>query len=81
MGRKCFIGGMSIGFLAVLVGILMGNNTTILGLGVLVMGLVTIMFPLCTPDTVKVLGDKKAKLLGRFLGIVLAVVGVWIWKS
>jgi len=78
---KYFTLGIVVGFLMVLISIFMGNNNILMALGVMLMGTVVIIFPFCTPDTVKLLGYKESKILGRILGIITIAVGIWIWIS
>lgn len=75
---KYFIFGILIGFLMVLFSIFMGNNNTVMASGIIIMGITIMAFPLCTPETVKLLGYRKSKQLGRILGIIMIVLGIWI---
>lgn len=76
---KYFILGIIIGFLLILIGVFIGNNNILMALGIMLTGTVIIIFPFCTPETVKLLGYKRSKSLGRILGVVLIVVGIWVW--
>lgn len=76
---KYFILGIIIGFLLVLIGVFKGNNNILMALGIMLTGTVIIIFPFCTPETVKLLGYKKSKSLGRILGAALIAVGIWVW--
>lgn len=76
---KYFLIGIIAGFLLILVSILAGNNSTLLAIGIVLMGITTIVFPFCTPETVRLLGYEKSKWLGRILGVVLIFIGIWIF--
>ena len=48
------------------------------GGGLILTGLTIFIFPFTTPETVKWLGYKRAKVLGRTLGILVIAAGGWI---
>ena len=57
------------------------NNVFIIGIGIIVMGIDVVLLPFTTPETINFLGYKKSKFAGRISGILLIVVGVWMWFS
>lgn len=74
---KYFIIGIIIGFLVMLYGVL-SNNDFIIGSGIIVMGIVAAVLPFVTPETGALLGYQKSRIVGRILGILLIVVGMWV---
>ncbi|PKM77454.1 MAG: hypothetical protein CVU90_07525 [Firmicutes bacterium HGW-Firmicutes-15] len=40
-----------------------------------VVGITIIKFPFCTPQTVRMVGIKKAKIVARILGLILIIIG------
>ena len=48
-------------------------------IGIVVMGIDVVLLPFTTPETINFLGYKKSKFAGRISGILLIVVGVWMW--
>lgn len=75
---KYFIIGIIIGFLVMFYGVL-SNSDFIIGAGIIVMGIVVVVLPFATPETVALLGYQKSKFVGRILGILLIAVGLWVW--
>lgn len=73
---KYFGAGFVLGGAVSLGGILLGSDI-VLGIGILLLSAVVVVFPFTTPDTVKIFGYKRAKLIGRALGALLAITGVW----
>ena len=74
---KYFLIGMSIGFLVMLYGVL-SDSDSIIGSGIIIMGIVTVVLPFATPETVALLGYQKSRIVGRILGILLIIVGIWV---
>ena len=70
---KYFIIGIIIGFLVMIYGVL-SNSDFIIGDGIIVIGIVTVVLPFATSETVAILGYQKSKIVGRILGILLVVV-------
>ncbi len=70
-----------------LAGVVSGLVLTVLGgfsralrpAGVLVLGLTVLLFPFVTPQTVKAVGLRKGMMLGRLLGVVLLVLGLFLF--
>ena len=76
---KYFILGIILGFLVMFYGIISNNNVFIIGIGIIVMGIDVVLLPFTTPETIYFLGYQKSKFAGRISGILLIVVGVWMW--
>lgn len=74
---KYFLIGMIIGFLVMLYGVL-SDSDSIIGSGIIIMGIVTVVLPFATPETVALLGYQKSRIVGRILGILLIIVGIWV---
>ena len=70
---KYFIIGIIIGFLVMIYEVL-SNSDFIIGDGIIVIGIVTVVLPFATSETVALLGYQKSKIVGRILGILLVVV-------
>ena len=70
---KYFIIGIIIGFLVMIYGVL-SNSDFIIGDGIIVIGIVAVVLPFATSETVALLGYQKSKIVGRILGILLVVV-------
>lgn len=78
LGRiRFFILGNAIGFVMTFLGILLGKNV-VLGSGITFMGLMVIVLPLSTPETILLFGYYKARRIARILGVLLGIVGIWI---
>lgn len=73
---KFFGIGLAIGAAIMFFGALMGKNIAT-GIGIIIMGITVIILPYTTPETIGLLGYKKAEIAGRLLGVLLALVGVW----
>ena len=69
--------GIIIGFLVMFYGVI-SNSDFIIGDGIIVMGIVAVLLPFTTPETVALLGYQKSRIVGRILGILLIVVGIWV---
>ena len=76
---KYFILGIALGFLILLYGIALSNRASAIGIGIIVMGMDVVLLPFTTPETINFLGYKKSKFAGRISGILLIIVGVWMW--
>lgn len=74
---RYFLLGIGAGILLLFAGAIMGRETAEGG-GIIWTGLIIFVFPFTTPETVKWLGYKQAKILGRILGICVMSVGGWI---
>ena len=74
---KYLLIGMIIGFLVMLYGVL-SDSDSIIGSGIIIMGIVTVVLPFATPETVALLGYQKSRIVGRILGILLIIVGIWV---
>lgn len=74
---KYFYTGIIVGFLVLFYGIL-SNSHFIIGTGIILMGIVVVLLPFTTPDTIAFLGYRKSKFIGRILGMLLIVVGIWV---
>ena len=73
---KHFAAGMLIGFLVMLCGVL-ANHDFVMGAGIALMGMVVLLLPLTTPETIVLMGYQKSKIIGRVLGALLTAVGIW----
>ena len=49
------------------------------GLGLLLMGLSVTLWPMVTPQTVEILGMRRAFVAGRVVGVAAILAAVWIW--
>lgn len=74
---KYFIIGIMVGFLIMFYGIL-SNNTAIIGAGIILMGMIVAALPFTTPETIALLGYQKSKIVGKILGILLMITGIWV---
>lgn len=74
---KCFIIGIIVGFLVMFYGIL-SNSDFIIGAGIILIGILVVLLPFATPETIVFLGYQKSKFIGRLLGMLLIVVGIWV---
>lgn len=75
---KYFTLGIIMGFILVLISVIMQNNNNLLSIGIIIMGITIFLFPFCTPDTIKLVGYEKSKNIGRIMGLVMILVGLWI---
>nr|WP_295280056.1 hypothetical protein [uncultured Blautia sp.] len=53
------------------------SKALIIRIGIMTMGIDIVLLPFATPETIALLGYQKSKLIGRMLGILLIVVGIW----
>ena len=74
---RYFLLGIGIGILCLFAGTIIGRKWAEGG-GLILTGLTIFIFPFTTPETVKWLGYKRAKVLGRTLGILVIAAGGWI---
>lgn len=74
---RYFLLGIGIGILCLFAGAIIGRKWAEGG-GLILTGLTIFIFPFTTPETVKWLGYKRAKVLGRTLGILVIAAGGWI---
>lgn len=72
-----FLMGIGIGFAMLIIGVLM-QNSRIEGIGIMLMGMVVIILPFTTPETIRLFGYLYARWIGRILGFLLEIVGIWI---
>ena len=49
-----------------------------IGSGIIVMGVTVVLLPFTTPETTVLFGNKKARFIGRILGMILIAVGIWV---
>ena len=42
------------------------------------MGVTVVVLPFTTPETTALFGNKKARFIGRILGMLLIAVGIWV---
>ena len=49
-----------------------------IGSGIIVMGVTVVLLPFTTPETTALFGNKKARFIGRILGMILIAVGIWV---
>ena len=71
---RYFLLGIGIGILILFIGAITGREGAEAG-GLFLTGITILVFPLTTPETVKWLGYKRAKVVGRILGILVAAAG------
>lgn len=74
---KYFISGIILGFLVMFYGVVSSRNC-MLGSGIIVMGVTVVLLPFTTPETTVLFGNKKARFIGRILGMLLIAVGIWV---
>ena len=74
---KYFISDIILGFLAMFYGVVSSRNCMI-GSGIIVMGVTVVLLPFTTPETTALFGNKKARYIGRILGMILIAVGIWV---
>ena len=48
------------------------------GCGMLLLGLTVVLFPYCTPETYAMFGYVKTNRLGRVIGVLVAIFGLWM---
>ena len=41
-------------------------------------GVTVVVLPFTTPETTALFGNKKARYIGRILGMILIAVGIWV---
>ena len=64
-------------FLIMLCGVL-SSNDFVIGAGIVLMGIVVFLLPFTTPETTTFFGYQKSKIIGRILGALMIVVGIWV---
>ena len=74
---KFFAAGLLLGLLMIFAGIF-ESTRTLMAAGFAVMGITVILFPIGTPETTKLLGYKKTKIIARILGVIMIALGIWI---
>lgn len=74
---KYFIGGIIIGIIVMFLGVF-SNNVFAIGAGIIIDGITIIFLPLPTPETVALLGYRRSKIVGRMLGILVIIAGIWV---
>ena len=74
---KYFIVGIVLGVIWLFISVFI-NNSILLGSSIMFMGAIIILLPFSTPDTVKIFGYSKSKWIGRLMGIMLGLVGIWV---
>ena len=70
---KYFISGIILGFLAMFYGVVSSRNCMI-GSGIIVMGVTVVLLPFTTSETTALFGNKKARFIGRILGMIIDVI-------
>lgn len=73
---KYFIMGVIAGFLVMFYGILL-NTSSVIGAGIMLMGIDVTVLPFTTPETIEILGYQKSKIAGRICGLALITIGIW----
>lgn len=74
---KYYLLGIVVGFLVMLGGVL-SSSDFVIGTGILLMGFVVVLLPFTTPETTALFGYQKSKIIGRFLGVLLVIVGMGV---
>lgn len=74
---KYFLSSIILGFLAMFYGVVSSRNCMI-GSGIIVMGVTVVLLPFTTSETTALFGNKKARFIGRILGMILIAVGIWV---
>lgn len=74
---RYFLVGLAVGIVVLFAGVFV-NERNIIGAGILLMGVTIVAFPLTTPETIELLGYRKARIVGRILGVLTVVVGLWM---
>ena len=54
------------------------SRNCMIGSGIIVMGVTVVLLPFTTSETTALFGNKKARLIGRILGMILIAVGIWV---
>ena len=85
---KWFAAGIAASVLLVLhsafAGAAAGGEETPLsgGIGMSLLGLTLLLFPYCTPETYAMFGYVRTTRLGRGMGILIILFGLWmLWKA
>ena len=71
-----FLAGILLGIGVLFAGVF-SQRDPLMGGGLLLLGATVVLLPLATPETVALLGWRRARLLARVLGLVLLGMGVW----
>lgn len=74
---RYFLLGIGIGILCLFAGVITGKEWAESG-GLILTGIAIFIFPFTTPETVKWLGYKRAKVFGRILGVLVIAAGCGI---
>ena len=74
---KYLMGVIGVSMLIIIFGsVLAGTQMT--GIGCIVLGLGVLIWPFCTPETVRMVGYQRSRILGRVLAVVCILLGIWI---
>ena len=74
---KFFTAGIILGIGILLWGVFSGRSP-VTGAGIGLLGATVLLLPFATPETVRLLGYRKSRALGRLLGLLLVAVGLWV---
>lgn len=74
---KYFFAGIMIGIIVLFIGAFSQADFYV-GSGMMTIGITIIVLPLTTPDTIRIHGYKKARMIGRILGVLCVFFGIWI---
>ena len=80
---KWFAAGIIVSVLLVLSSAFLGagekeSGKLTAGCGMLLLGLTVVLFPYCTPETYAMFGYVKTNRLGRVIGVLVAIFGLWM---
>lgn len=48
------------------------------GIGCIILGLGVLIWPFCTPETVRMFGYQRSRVLARILAVLCILLGAWI---
>lgn len=74
---KYFLAGIMIGVIALFIGAFSQDDFYV-AIGMMVIGITITVLPLATPDTIRLHGYRKARMIGRILGILCIFFSIWI---
>ncbi len=82
-GIPIFISGLVAMFVIMVIGIIFsfavdGRLISLMGLGMSIFGLIVMLYPMVTPQTIEMMGMKNGFLIGRVLGVVFLLMGIGI---
>lgn len=79
---KWFYMGITVGVIVMFIGAFHSDpiwQSRLVGGGMFELGTIIVLFPYCTPQTYALFGFKKAKRIGRMLGMVMEWIGILIY--